>query len=174
VEVYSNRYGTLFDDHVIAPDGTKGRYLRWHWAESGIVVVPFDGQAVAFTRSYRYPIGAESIELPRGSCSLLEKAEAAASRELSEETGLHSVSTQTMGEIFSETGMIENPIQVILAKVSCRIQGTGEPEPMESISRELLWITPLELDEYIKKGKIRCGISLAALMLLQSAKIFRY
>jgi len=172
VEVYSNYYGTLFNDHVLAPNGTRGRYLRWHWAENGIVVIPFDGHAIALTRNYRYPIGEESLEFPRGAAGALEKPETAATRELREEAGLQTSSTQTLGEIFPETGMIENPVQVILAKVVSRQQDAQNHETMESISKELLWLNASELDDHIKRGKIRCGISLAALLLLHNAGIF--
>lgn len=173
VEVYSNYYGTLFDDRVVAPNGTKGRYLRWHWAANGIVVIPFDGEAIALTRNYRYPIGGESLEFPRGAGGQLERVEMAAARELKEETGLQTSSVQSLGEIFPETGIIENPMQVVLARVSSRKQDASDHETMESISKDLIWLRPSELGEYIQSGKIRCGISMAALLLLQNTKILR-
>jgi 8-oxo-dGTP pyrophosphatase MutT (NUDIX family) len=172
IEVYSNYYGTLFDDRVVAPNGTKGRYLRWHWAANGIVVIPSDGEAIALTRNYRYPIGGESLEFPRGAGGELEKIETAAARELKEETGLQISSIENLGEIFPETGIIENPMKVVLARVDSRKRDSPNHEAMESISKDLLWLRPSELNEYIKNGKIRCGISLAALLLLQNAKIF--
>lgn len=31
IEVYRNKYATLYDDKVLFPGGSRGRYVRFHW-----------------------------------------------------------------------------------------------------------------------------------------------
>lgn len=69
VEVYANRFGHLYDDEVVFPGGTEGRYLRWQWSQQGVVVVPVGPQGMALLPMYRYPVGAVSLEFPRGGCA---------------------------------------------------------------------------------------------------------
>ena len=53
VEVFGNRYGRLYDDEVISPDGETGRYLRWQWDHDGVVIVPRQGDKFALVAMYR-------------------------------------------------------------------------------------------------------------------------
>jgi len=76
-----------------------GQYLRWRWqwSHQGVVVVPLHGDAVAVWAMYRYPVGAVSLEFPRGGAQPGEAVEAAALRELKEETGLVADDARTIG-----------------------------------------------------------------------------
>ena len=58
ISVFRNRYGELFNDEVVSPSGTPGRYLRWRWSFSGVVAVPAADDRVALVPAYRYPAGA--------------------------------------------------------------------------------------------------------------------
>jgi len=57
-EVFGNRFGRLFNDEVVFPNGSQGRYLRWQWKQQGVVVVPVGPGGLALVPTYRYPIGA--------------------------------------------------------------------------------------------------------------------
>src|SRR5690349_5776890 len=85
--VYPTRYGCLYDDAVVGPTGRQGTYLRWEWKGAGAVIVPTDGQRLYLWPMYRYPIGCESLEFPRGAAEPDETVTDAAARELAEETG---------------------------------------------------------------------------------------
>src|SRR5689334_20415204 len=109
-EVFGNVYGSLYDDEVVSSAGVPGRYLRWKWSNPGVVVIPRWRDLIALIPSYRYPIGAVSLELPRGGRDPDESVEEAATRELFEETGLAAVSTTQLGAIYPDTGLIESAI----------------------------------------------------------------
>lgn len=168
IEVYSNQYGRLFDDRVTAPDGTPGRYLRWEWAHSGVIVIPFDGTAIALSNNFRYPIGLSSFEFPRGFRKDGESPEKAAIRELEEEAGLSTANLRLLGEVFPDTGFVANSVPVVLARVNSRNQNQQRAESMESIAKELNWLPCGELDSHISQGRIRCGVTLAAIALFKS------
>lgn len=54
-----------------------------------------------------------------------------------------------------------------VAEVDVASTGPAEPEAMESLS-EPVWATPEELPGWLAEGRITCGITLAALALLQA------
>ncbi|MEU2023606.1 NUDIX domain-containing protein [Streptomyces sp. NPDC016469] len=167
VPVFRSRFGTLFNDDVVAPSGATGQYLRWQAHKEGAVVVPVGPAGYAFVTSYRYPIQAASLEFPRGSSEGGEGLAAAAARELREETGLVCASLRSLGIIHADTGILAAPIQVYVAEVDVASAGPAEPEAMESLT-EPVWATPGELPGWLAEGRITCGITLAALALLQA------
>ncbi|MFC8535658.1 NUDIX domain-containing protein [Streptomyces sp. NPDC057249] len=167
VPVFRSRYGTLFNDDVVAPSGATGQYLRWQARKEGAVVVPVGPAGYAFVASYRYPIQATSVEFPRGSSEGGEGLAAAAARELREETGLVCASLRPLGVIHADTGILAAPVQAYVAEVDGAAGGPAEPEAMESLS-EPVWVTPGELPQWLAEGRITCGITLAALALLQA------
>lgn len=171
VEVYRNRFGALYDDEVKAPDGTAGRYLRWQWQNPGVVIIPFDGTAVAFSQNFRYPADREMIELPRGFCRAGESSQDAAFRELEEEAGLSAREAAIIGNIFPDSGFIGSSVPVALLHVISREQSKQKTESMESIGNSLIWLNASGIDRYIREGHLQCGVTLAAILVLKSRGI---
>lgn len=167
VPVFRSRFGTLYNDDVVAPSGATGHHLRWQARKAGAVVVPVGPAGYAFVSNYRYPIQAASLEFPRGSSENGEGLAAAAARELREETGLVCASLRSLGVIHADTGILAAPIQVYVAEVDVATAGPAEPEAMESLT-EPVWVTPGELPGWLAEGRITCGITLAALALLNA------
>ncbi|WP_260696782.1 NUDIX hydrolase [Streptomyces sp. 130] len=167
VPVFRSRFGTLFNDDVVAPSGATGQHLRWQARKEGAVIVPVGPAGYAFVTSYRYPIQSASVEFPRGSSEGEEGLAAAAVRELREETGLVCASPRPLGVIHADTGILAAPIRVYVAEVDMATAGPAEPEAMESLT-EPVWVTPGELPEWLAEGRITCGITLAALALHQA------
>ncbi|MFB8209068.1 NUDIX hydrolase [Streptomyces sp. NPDC056010] len=167
VPVFRNRFGTLYNDDVVAPSGAAGHYLRWQARKEGAVVVPVGPAGYAFVSNYRYPIQAASLEFPRGSGDDGEGLATAAARELREETGLVCASLRSLGVIHADTGILADPIQVYVAEVDAATAVPAEPEAMESLT-EPVWVTPEELPGWLAEGRITCGITLAALALLHA------
>lgn len=159
-EVFGNRFGRLFNDEVAFPNGSQGRYLRWQWKQQGVVVVPVGPGGLALVPTYRYPIGAASLEFPRGGCEPGEDPSEAAARELEEETGLRAASVRTIGQLYTDTGLIETGAKVCLVVIQ---PGAGEarPEATESVA-EPHWMSQDALLESIQHGRITCGVTLAA------------
>lgn len=170
VEVFRNRFGTLFNDEVRGPSGEQGRYLRWRWSHSGVAVVPVGRDGLAFVPTYRYPIGDVSLEFPRGGCEAGEDPAVAAARELREETGFDCAPSalRSLGVIHAETGLIESDVHVFAAEVrptgSAGAPSVAEPEGMESVARPV-WASRTEVLKWLRSGTITCGVTLAALAL---------
>ncbi|WP_327188344.1 NUDIX hydrolase [Streptomyces xinghaiensis] len=170
VEVFRNRFGALFNDEVLSPSGKPGRYLRWQWSHSGVVIVPRGQDGLAFVPTYRYPIGEVSLEFPRGGCEAHEDPAVAAARELREETGFDCAPSalRPLGVIHAETGLIESDVHVFAAEVrptgSADAPPAAEPEAMESVA-EPVWASRTEVVKWLQSGSVTCGVTLAALAL---------
>ncbi|MFC8019090.1 NUDIX domain-containing protein [[Kitasatospora] papulosa] len=168
MEVFGNRFGRLYNDEVAFPSGTQGRYLRWQWNQQGVVVVPVGPAGLALVPAYRYPIGAVSLEFPRGGCEPGEDPCAAAARELEEETGLRAASVRTIGQLHTDTGLIETGATVCLAVVQPAGDVRARPEATESVA-EPRWMSQDTLLEWVRLGWIHCAVTLAAFTVASTA-----
>ncbi|MFI9774490.1 NUDIX hydrolase [Streptomyces sp. NPDC051956] len=167
VEVFGNRFGRLYNDEVVSPDGLPGSYLRWQWAQTGVVVVPVGPDGMALVPTYRYPVGAASLEFPRGGCEPGERPEDAAVRELWEEAGLAASSVRDIGLLHADTGLIENGVHVCCTTVIPAEHGAARPEAMESVA-EPVWVSQDEILDWLRQGRITCGVTIAAFALVMA------
>lgn len=165
VEVFSNRFGQLYNDDVVSPGGLPGTYLRWQWAQRGVVVVPVGPGGMALVPTYRYPVGASSLEFPRGGCEPGERPEKAAVRELWEEAGLEASSVRAIGLLHADTGLIETGIHVCCATVLPGEREAARPESMESVAAPV-WVSQDEMLELVRLGRISCSLTIAAFTLV--------
>lgn len=168
ISVFRNGYGELFNDEVVSPSGSPGRYLRWQWAFAGVLAIPVKDDQIALVPAYRYPAGAVFLEFPRGAANEGESAEAAAVRELAEETGLVGGGSRILGTVYPETGLIESYCNVVCVDVGGAADRPSAPEVMESVGTPR-WFGDGALRKAITEGQIRCGVTLAALTLLWAA-----
>lgn len=173
ISVFANEYGTLYNDRVLSPNGTEGRYLRWQWNNNGVVAVPVFGDRLAMKWMYRYSAGHLSLEFPRGGIEPGESSEQAASRELSEEFGLDALSARRLSQVYADTGLIENAVQVVQVNVrdpQARPADDDRQEDFEAIDGEVIWMSVDEVMKQIAAGRITCGVSLAALGVFLSSQ----
>jgi ADP-ribose pyrophosphatase len=173
VPVFVNGYGTLFDDEVRGREDHPGRYLRWEWSGRGVVAVPYRRGVVCVWPMYRYPIGAVSLEFPRGGMEPGETVEAAALRELTEETGLRGFAAAPLGFIHAESGLIANSLQVVAVEVNDGPEAAGHPESMESVAAAGRWLTHEDFLQHLGKGQVVCGITIASWALFSAAEALR-
>ena len=160
--VYTSRYGRLYDDNVEGTDGRMGTYLRWVWAGAGVVVVPTDGQRLYLWPMYRYTIGAQSLEFPRGAGEAGESPAEAAARELSEETGFTPVKTIALGILHADTSLIANSASIVLAHIDAARPGPSRLEATEAVAGPAIALTVSGMAELIRGGGITCSLTIAA------------
>jgi 8-oxo-dGTP pyrophosphatase MutT (NUDIX family) len=164
VIAYPSDFGTLYHDEVAGPSGERSRYLRWHWKQPGVVIVPRRNGLVALCWMYRYPVHAASLEFPRGMLDEGETPEEGAARELREETGLVAQTLQRLGALHPDTGLQDHVNYIIEAVVDHEEERAAEV--MESIDRAIVWKSVPEVYAAAQCGEIRCGTTLSALALL--------
>lgn len=174
-KVFTNKFGSLYNDEVLAPTGETGKYLRWVWNGKGVIVVPvFEGK-FALKKMFRYPVGIFSIEFPSGGINNSESTEAAAERELLEEFGLTAINFREIGIVHPDTGILSGAISVVHAEIKeVPLQNQIlKKEPMEVISPNIKWRTFSEFKIDVENGVITAGttISAAYLYLAKSKNI---
>src|SRR4051812_33907197 len=95
--VYKNPWFQIRKDKVIRPDGQKGTYDVVETHGDSVFVVAFNArEEILFIKLHRYPLGADSLEIPGGN-SEGEALPKAAKRELWEETGYKAKTWKRVG-----------------------------------------------------------------------------
>ena len=84
--IYEGAIINLRRDEVTVQNGTSMREIIEHNGGAVLAAVTSEGKLV-MVRQYRKPAGRVMLEVPAGKIDLGESAEAAAKRELKEETG---------------------------------------------------------------------------------------
>lgn len=133
-----DKYWIWLNDAVQFPGGQYGVYGRLIWQSSltgtpGIAVLAImpDGR-IALNRNYRHATRSWEFELPRGCVEKNETPEAAAVREVKEETGLNVDKVYLLGKIAPDTGLTNTVANLYLANVVS--QQDAQPENSEAIA----------------------------------------
>lgn len=127
-----------------------------------VAIVPVDANAdVLLVRQYRLPARAVLLEIPAGGVDAGEDVEAAAQRELQEETGHRAASLERLGGFFVSPGYCTEFIHVFLA--------TGlSAAPLAADVDEDIVLERLPLAEAVRlveTGDIRDGKSIVGIIL---------
>ena len=125
-----------------------------------VLAVTADGSFL-LVRQYRPAIGAETLELPSGHVEDGELPEAAARRELAEETGYEAVKFELLGALAPDPGRQENKLWCYYAGGATQIRSPVLREE----GLELVRCKERDLIRHIGKGKIDSAPNLAALLL---------
>lgn len=114
--VYDGRIVNLRVDTVAIDDGVQAsREVVEHAQAVAIVPVAADGRIV-LVRQYRLPALRELLEIPAGSLDPGEDPEAAAQRELQEETGFAAGRLSRLGGFWVAPGYCTEYIHIYLAE----------------------------------------------------------
>jgi len=113
--LYAGRTFDLIVDQVEYPSGNRSvREIAHH--PGGAVVVPLlDDGRVILVSQLRYPLGKHILELPAGKLTLGEDPEAAALRELEEETGWSAGTLEKLISIYTTPGFCDEELHIYLA-----------------------------------------------------------
>jgi len=161
--IYDGRIVGLREDTVTLPDGRSARReVVEHGEVAAIVPIDADGNVI-LVRQYRLPAREALLEIPAGGVDEGESIEAAAQRELREETGYRAERLDRLGGFYVSPGYCTEFIQVFLATDLVEDPVDGDEDEDISLERASLdaaiWM--IETGE-IKDGKSLVGLLLAA------------
>lgn len=168
--VLENPFIRVDTDDVVFPNGAPGSYsVVTSGTGMGVIAIPvvnFRGYAyLGLVKQYRYPMKGFTLEFPRGGSDDLSLSEAA--RELVEETGLAPTSATPLGIIWPDTGILST--QVAVWKTSHASNGLKPEHVEDETGAHVLWYSHGEILGLIRGGQIRCGMTLAALALVEAS-----
>lgn len=135
-------------------------YLRLpNWVNI-IAVTP--RRSIIFVRQYRHGVDDVVIELPAGSVGRGENERDAAVRELLEETGYRGTNARRLGNLLPNTAIQTNSLSTWLI---LNAEPVLEPRPDSGEHIEVVELPFSTTERYIRAGRIRSALSLAALYL---------
>jgi len=158
--IYEGPVFGLRRDEVIEPSGVRAiREVITH--PGSVVVLPVlpDGR-ILLIQQYRHATRQYLWELVAGRIDDGENPKAAAARELIEETGYRAKRFQVFLEMFPTPGFLEEKMFLLLAE---GLTG-GEAEPEEDEKIISRGYKRKELEEMIRKGKLRDAKSIAGIL----------
>jgi 8-oxo-dGTP pyrophosphatase MutT (NUDIX family) len=158
-----NRYFSIRSDRLRLPDGgIKDPYYVIERPDAAIVFPLTRSGEVVLVRQYRPPLGMMELGLPAGLVEEGERPEAAARRELSEETGYTGGGWEPLGSLASSPSLKDNWAYLFLAR---DVEETAAPDPDEHELVEVVRVPVGELRDLVRSGKIVSSSGAAAVML---------
>ncbi len=168
-KIFGNDFFTVFEDEVIQPDGTNGKYATIDFPP-GVSVLPVDDEGnVYITRQFRYALGRRNLEAIAGGVEdegILE----AAKRESREELGIEADDWTYLGRVESDTGITTSKCHLYLArKLTFRKANSEGTEDIETVKMTLDEAVEKILNNEITHGQT-CALVLKAEKILSSEK----
>jgi ADP-ribose pyrophosphatase len=161
--LFENPYLTLRSDRLRLPNGAiKDAYYVVERPDAAIIFPLTREGEVVLVRQYRPPLERMELGLPAGLVEEGEKPEAAARRELLEETGYSGSEWEALGSLASSPGLKDNWAYLFLAR---GVEETSAPDPDEHELVETLTVPIGGLLDLIRVGEIVSSSGVAAIML---------
>jgi ADP-ribose pyrophosphatase len=162
-KLLENPYFAVRSDRLRLPDGAiKDPYYVIERPDAAIVFPVTEDGEVVLVRQYRPPLGKMELGLPAGLVESGEEPEAAARRELSEETGYSGGEWEELGSLASSPSLKDNWAHLFLARGVERNSG----QDLDEYERlELVEVPLAELPDLVYSGGIVSSSGVAAAML---------
>lgn len=156
-------YFNLRSDRLRLPDGSvKDPYYVLERPDAAIIFPVTEEGEVVLVRQYRPPLERLELGLPAGLVEEGEEPEAAARRELAEETGYSGGEWEPLGALASSPSLKDNWAYLFLAR---DVRETAPPDPDEHETIEVVRV-PLEgISDLVQAGEIISSSGVAAAML---------
>ncbi len=141
-DTYDNPWIQIREDQVLRPNGSLGIYGVVHYKNLavGVVALHANGQVI-LVGQHRYPLNYYSWEIPEGGCLRdKETLEAAAARELREETGYTAKCWDYLGEFILSNSTSDEVGHLFLARELT-------PGPSQPDSTEEIHVKTMEFEE---------------------------
>ncbi|CAA9412857.1 MAG: ADP-ribose pyrophosphatase [uncultured Rubrobacteraceae bacterium] len=156
-------YFNLRSDRLRLPDGSvKDPYYVLERPDAAIIFPVTPEGEVVLVRQYRPPLGRLELGLPAGLVEAGEEPEAAARRELSEETGFGGGEWEPLGSLASSPSLKDNWAYLFLAR---GVRETSPPDPDEHETIEVVLVPLEKIPGLIQEGEIISSSGVAAAML---------
>lgn len=162
-KLLENPYFSVRSDRLRLPDGTvKDPYYVIERPDAAIVFPVTKSSEVVLVRQYRPPLETMELGLPAGLVEPGEAPEAAARRELSEETGYAGGEWEELGTLASSPSLKDNWAYLFLAR-GVTPDSVQNPDEFERL--ELVEVPLAELPGLVYSGEIVSSSGVAAAML---------
>ena len=126
-----------------------------------VAVIALTGSnEVILVNQYRHGVSRLSLELPGGLVKAGQTPEQSAREELEEETGYVAPEFEPLGWMYPLPAIFTNRFHVFLAR-NAEPRGIFNPDETEEL--ETVLIPASQIRDYLKSGKINCGVMIAAL-----------
>ena len=156
-------YFALRSDRLRLPGGAiKDPYYVVERPDAAIIFPLTREGEVVLVRQYRPPLGRMELGLPAGLVEEGEEPEAAARRELLEETGYSGGEWEPLGSLASSPSLKDNWAYLFLAR---GVEETAAPDPDEHELVEVVKVPLEDLRGLVQAGKIVSSSGVAAVML---------
>ena len=156
-------YFNLRSDKLRLPDGSvKDPYFVLERPDAAIIFPLTEAGEVVLVRQYRPPLERMELGLPAGLVEPGEEPEAAARRELIEETGHGGGEWEPLGSLASSPSLKDNWAYLFLARGVAPI---APPDPDEHEVVETVTAPVQEVRELVRAGEIVSSTGVAAVML---------
>jgi len=160
---FENPWFAITTHDTVAPDGSCPRYGKISFKNRAVAILPLDdSQHTWLVGQWRFPLGEYSWELPMGGAPRDEPLEAAALRELKEETGLTSTRLTLLLKTHTSNSVTDEEGYVFLAEGLT----PGTPEFDETEQLEIRRLPFSEALAMVMDGRITDGISMAGILKL--------
>lgn len=157
-----NPYFSVLLQQVIVPDGTNRTYYTLDFPRPAVGIVARRGTDILLLNQYRFIVDEYVWAIPSGGAGKGESLEAAAARELKEETGYRAGSLKLLLDCYASYGCSNQRFVIFLAENL--VPTSDKFDANEVISSR--WFTREEVLALIHSNGITDNLSLSPLLLV--------